>query len=151
MTTESPHRSLRTRQQTARILSWLGVLPFAAMALVAWTGAPEWLLHLLVGYGVLSLAFMGGTLWSAALDRPAEPEAPLVASIILVLAALPALLLPLISAALLLAVLFALHALAEYLWARESQAGWYKRMRLAISASVIALLIVTVLVEFAQG
>lgn len=151
MPTESPHHSSRTRQQTARFLGWLGVLPFAAMALVAWTGAPEWLLHLLVGYGVLSLAFMGGTLWAAALDRPSEPEAPLVASVILVLAALPALLLPLVSAALLLAVLFGLHALAEYLWARESQAGWYKGMRLGISASVITLLIVTALVELAQG
>lgn len=151
MTTEPVHHSSRTREQTARFLGWLGVLPFAAMALVAWTGAPEWLLHLLVGYGVLSLAFMGGTLWSAALDRPAEPEAPLVASIILVLGALPALLLPLVSAAILLAVLFGLHALAEHLWARESQAGWYKRMRLGISASVITLLLVTMLIELAQG
>lgn len=142
---------MRSRQQTARILGWLGVVPFAALALVAWTGAPGWLLDLLVGYGVLILAFMGGTLWAAALDRPEEPEAPLIASIILVLAGLPALLLPLVSAALLLAVLFGLHALAETLWARDAQAGWYKRMRFGISASVIALLIVTALVELAQA
>ncbi|NEZ02532.1 DUF3429 domain-containing protein [Wenzhouxiangella sp. XN201] len=147
MPTESSHHSSRTRQQTALILGWSGVVPFAAMALVAWTGAPEWLLHLLVGYGVLILAFMGGTLWAAALERPSEPEAPLVASIILVLAALPALLLPLVSAALLLAVLFGLHALAESLWARESQAAWYKGMRLGISATVIALLVLTFLIE----
>lgn len=139
--------STRTRQQTARLLGWAGVLPFAAWALVAWTGAPGWLIELLVGYGVLILAFMGGTLWAAALDRPSEPEAPLVASILIVLAGLPALLLPEISAALLLAVLFALHWTAESIWVRQAQRGWYRRMRLGISATVVSLLVVVFLIE----
>jgi len=138
---------MRNRQQTARILAWAGVLPFAAWALVAWTGAPDWLMELLVGYGVLILAFMGGTLWTAALEQPQESEAPLIASIVCVLAALPAFLLPKISAALLLAVLFALHWTAEYIWIRRAQAGWYRRMRMGISASVITLLILTALIE----
>jgi hypothetical protein len=138
---------MRSRQQTARILGWAGVLPFAAWTLVAWTGAPEWLVELLIGYGVLILAFMGGTLWVAALDKPRESEAPLVASIVLVLAALPAFLLPAVSAALLLAVLFALHWTAEYLWVRQAQPGWYRRMRMGITASVITLLILAVLIE----
>lgn len=138
---------MRSRQQTARILGWAGVLPFAAWALVAWTGAPDWLLELLVGYGVLILAFMGGTLWAAALDKPREPEAPLIASILIVLAALPAFVLPTISAALLLAVLFALHWTAEHLWVRNAQPGWYRRMRMGVSAAVIALLALTVVIE----
>lgn len=138
---------MRSRQQTARILGWAGVLPFALWTVVAWTGAPDWLMELLVGYGVLILAFMGGTLWAAALDNPQEPEAPLIASIVFVLAALPAFLLPAISAALLLAVLFALHWTAEYLWVRGAQPGWYRRMRMGISASVVALLILAVLLE----
>lgn len=147
MSYESASPSNRTRQQTARILGWAGVLPFAAWTLVAWTGAPNWLMELLVGYGVLILAFMGGTLWTSALDKPQEPEAPLIASILIVLAALPAFVLPAISAALLLAVLFALHWTAEYLWVRKAQPGWYRRMRMGITASVIALLILAVLVE----
>lgn len=138
---------MRNRQQTARILGWAGVLPFAAWTLVAWTGAPDWLMELLIGYGVLILAFMGGTLWSAALDKPQESEAPLIASIILVLAALPAFRLPAISAALLLAVLFALHWTAEYLWVRQAQPGWYRRMRMGITAAVITLLVLAVLIE----
>lgn len=138
---------MRDRQQTARILGWAGVLPFAAWALVAWTGAPNWLIELLVGYGVLILAFMGGTLWAAALDKPQEPEAPLIASIVIVLAALPTFVLPEFSAALLLAVLFALHWMAESVWVRKSQPGWYRRMRMGISATVVALLVITFLIS----
>jgi hypothetical protein len=147
MDRNSPNRSSRTRQQTARLLGWAGVLPFALWTIVAWTGAPGWLVELLVGYGVLILAFMGGTLWHAALDKPDEPEAPLVASIVLVLAALPAFLLPAVSAALLLAVLFALHWTAESIWIRGAQPGWYQRMRLGISISVITLLVLAALIE----
>lgn len=139
--------SSRTRQQTARLLGWAGILPFAAWVLVAWTGAPQWLVELLVGYGVLILAFMGGTLWTSALDKPQEPEAPLVASIVIVLAALPAFILPTVSAALLLAVLFALHWTAESIWVRQAQPGWYRRMRMGITATVITLLILAALIE----
>lgn len=142
---------MRNRQQTARILGWAGVVPFAAWALVAWTGAPGWLVDLLVGYGVLILAFMGGTLWAAAVEYPERTEAPLVASILIVLAALPAFVLPQVSAALLLAVLFALHWSAEYVWVRKSQAGWYRRMRLGISATVIGLLVIVFLIRLGQG
>lgn len=137
----------RTRRQTASLLSWAGVLPFAAWAVVAWTGAPDWLIELLVGYGVLTLAFMAGALWAAALSQPDKPEAPLVASIVIVLAALPALLLPAVSAAGLLAVLFALHWLAEYAWTRKAQPGWYRGMRLGVTAAVVILLVLAVLIE----
>jgi len=147
MSQMSSGRPNRSRQQTARLLGWAGALPFAAWTLVAWTGAPSWLEELLVGYGVLILAFMGGTLWTSALERPQEPEAPLIASIVIVLAALPAFILPTISAALLLAVLFALHWTAESIWVRSAQPGWYRRMRLGITASVITLLVLSVLIE----
>jgi hypothetical protein len=147
MNETSTTRPSRTRRQTARLLGFAGVLPFAAWAIVAWTGAPGWLEELLVGYGVLILAFMGGTLWASALQRPDEPGAALAASNIVVLAALPAFLLPQASAALLLAVLFGLHWLAEYVWVRQTQPGWYRAMRAAISAAVVALLILVVFIE----
>ncbi len=130
-------------QQTARLLGWLGVLPFVLMVVLAWTGGPNWVVDLVVGYGLLILAFMGGTLWTGAIERSKEPQAPLLASNLIVLAALPALLLPLGSAALLLAVLFTLHWLAERIWIGHKQAGWYRRMRTAISGVVIVLLVMT--------
>ena len=135
-------------QQTARLLGWLGVLPFVLMLAIAWTGGPKWLVDLVVGYGVLILAFMGGTLWAGAMERSKEPQPPLLASNLIVLAALPALLLPLGSATLLLAVLFTLHWLAEKIWIEHAQAGWYRRMRTAISAVVIILLVITSVVYF---
>lgn len=135
----------RTRRQTARLIGWLGTLPFMLWAAVAWLGAPDWLLALLVGYGVLSLAFMAGSVWATALLQPEKPQAPLIASIILVLAALPALLLQPQGAAGLLAVLFVLHWVAERAWLRSIQPGWYRAMRAGISALVVVLLVLALL------
>lgn len=143
-------RPLRTRRQMATILSWAGVAPFLIWAVVAWTGAPGWLIKLLVGYGVLTFAFMNGTLWAGALAQPERPEAPLVASIVLVLAALPALLLPAVSASALLAVLFVLHWVAEYAWIRDSQPRWYKGLRTATSATVVALLVLALILALGR-
>src|SRR5690625_732413 len=112
-------RPLRTRRQMATLLSWAGVAPFLIWAVVAWTGAPGWLMQLLVGYGVLSFAFMSGPLWPGARAQRDRPEAPLVASIGLVLAALPSLRLPAVSASALLAVRCELHWVAEYAWIRD--------------------------------
>lgn len=143
-------RPPRTRRQMATLLSWAGVAPFLIWAVVAWSGAPGWLIKLLVGYGVLTLAFMNGTLWAGALAHPERPEAPLVASIVLVLAALPALLLPAVSASALLAVLFVLHWVAEYAWIRDSQPRWYKGLRTATSAAVVALLVLALVLALGR-
>ncbi len=132
---------MQNRQQAAVILGWSGVIPFVVLVCCAWFGAPDWLFNLLRGYALLILAFMCGSLWDGALARPADPPLPMIISNVLVLAALPALLLPLAWALLLMAALFAIHGFAEWRWAHTLQAGWYRRLRFALSVSVVSLLV----------
>lgn len=129
------------RKQTAVVLGWAGVVPMAALAVLSVLPAPAWLTELLVGYALLILAFMGGTLWAGALERPADDPAPLLASNALLLAGLPVLLLSPAVACSWLAVLFALHALAEWRWVQRGHGGWYRRLRLMLSASVVTSLL----------
>ena len=142
---------MQNRQQAASVLGWAGVIPFAVLAVAAWIGAPDWLFDLLRGYALLILAFMCGSLWDGALARPADPPLPLIISNVLILAALPALLLPLAWALLLLAGLFAIHGFAEWRWAHSLQPGWYRRLRFALSVSVVTLLILASVLRLSSG
>ncbi|MDT8409705.1 MAG: DUF3429 domain-containing protein [Wenzhouxiangellaceae bacterium] len=139
------------QQRAARMLAWAGVIPFLALVGVSYLGAPLWLSEVLLGYALLILAFMCGSLWTGALARPAESPAPLIASNVLVLAALPSLLLPLTWAAGWLALLFALHGLAEWRWVHVGQPGWYRRLRMMISTAVVLLLLLAMLPGFANA
>lgn len=130
------------RQKTARMLGWAGIIPFAALAVTAMIGAPEPVRQLLVGYAVAILAFLNGTLWSGTLQRPSGAPTPLVASNLLLLVALPALLMPLSAAAGWLALLFGLHLVAEWRWVLSGHPGWYRRMRLMLSSVAIGLLLI---------
>lgn len=132
----------RTRQQVARILGWSGLIPFAALALAAWIGTPDWLDRLLIGYAVAILCFVCGSLWMSALQADAAAPEALVVSNALVLAALPALVLPLAWAAPWLAVLFAAQYFAEFHWVARHHAGWYRRLRTMLSSVGIVLLVV---------
>jgi len=133
-----------TRRQTAVALGWLGLLPFAGLAAATFLPAPGWLTQLLIGYALLILAFVSGSLWSSALARSEDDTpAPLILSNVLALAGLPALLLQTAPAAAWLAFLFALHAAAEWRWVRAGQPGWYRRLRLLLSTAVVALLLIT--------
>lgn len=133
---------IENRQKTSRMLGWAGITPFAALAVIGVTGAPEPVQHLLVGYAVAILAFLNGSLWAGALQRAADAAAPLIASNLLLLAALPALLMPLSAAAGWLALLFGLHLLADWRWVLSGHPGWYRRMRLMLSSLAIGLLLV---------
>ncbi|MFU8878737.1 MAG: DUF3429 domain-containing protein, partial [Wenzhouxiangellaceae bacterium] len=117
----------------------------------AWTGAPDWLETLLLGYAVVILAFMNGSLWAGAMERPADTPAPLVVSNALVLAGLVALILPLFWATSWLAVLFALHLVAEWRWVHAGHPGWYRQMRLMLSISVVGLLLIAALAGAGAG
>jgi len=140
---------MQNRQQAARILAWAGVVPFAALALISTFESPAWLIDLLLGYALLILAFMCGSLWTGALARTEDSTAPLFASNALVLAALPALLMPLAWASAWMAALFALHGLAEWRWVHHGQPGWYRRLRVALSVAVVSLLVLAALIGFA--
>ena len=130
------------RHKTAKALGWAGILPFAALALVAYFDAPASLQLLLIGYVLAILAFLNGSVWGVALERTADPSKALIASNLLVLAGLPALLMPLSAAAGWLALLFGLQLLAEWRWVLTGHPGWYRRLRLMLSSTAIALLVI---------
>lgn len=125
---------------TGRILTWSGLIPFAALALVAVLGAPEWLQLMLKVYAALILSFMAGTLWARHLQGSKGQPQMLLVSNVLVLAAWPAVLMPPYGAALWLAVLFAAHLALESPWRADDMPDWYRSLRLAVSSSAIALL-----------
>jgi hypothetical protein len=131
----------RNRQQVARILGWSGLIPFAALALAAWIGTPDWLDRVLIGYAVAILSFVCGSLWMSALQAEAARPEALVASNAIVLAALPALVLPLAWAAPWLAILFAAQYAAELRWVARGHAGWYRRLRTLLTSIGIVLLV----------
>jgi len=142
---------IENRQKTARMLGWAGIIPFAALAVTGVVGAPEPVQHLLVGYAVAILAFLNGSLWTGALQRNADAPAPLITSNLLLLAALPALLMPLSAATGWLALLFGLHLLADWRWVLSGHPGWYRRMRLMLSSLAIGLLLVAAMGGTANG
>lgn len=127
---------------TSRILTWSGLIPFGAIFALAIIGAPEWLATLLIAYGALILSFMAGTLWAQHLLGERSHWRMLIASNLLVLAAWPAILMPLAWASCWLAILFATHLLLEEPWRSDGMPGWYRRLRLAVSLSAISLLLV---------
>lgn len=130
----------RTRRQTARLLGLAGLIPFIALAGAAHFGAPGWIERLLIGYPVAILAFLSGTLWLGSLRAEADQPEALVASNLLVLAGLAALVLPLPLAAGWLAVLFASQFVAEQRWIARDQASWYRRLRTLLSGVAVLLL-----------
>ncbi|NKI35686.1 DUF3429 domain-containing protein [Wenzhouxiangella sp. XN79A] len=142
---------MQNRQQAARVLGAAGVAPFVALLVVVALGGPAWIIDLLRGYALLILAFLCGSLWADALNRPADGPAPLILSNLIVLAALVALLLPLGWAFAWLAALFALHALTEWRWTRAGQPGWYRRLRWMLSIAVTVLLAATAAVAARGG
>lgn len=127
---------------TARILSWSGLVPFGAICVFAIIGSPDWLELLLTAYAALILAFMSGSLWARHLLGERTHPRMLIASNVLVLAAWPAVLLPLAWAACWLAILFAAHLLLEEPWRAYGMPGWYRRLRLAVSLAAISLLLI---------
>ena len=138
------------RKQVARVLGWAGLVPFAVLAWISYLGVPDWIDILLVGYAVAILGFLAGTLWAGALAGESERTEALVASNVIVLAALPALVLPVAWACGLLAVLFAAELVAEWRWTRRGQAGWYQRLRATLSMIAVALLVIGALAAFSS-
>lgn len=130
-----------------RALGWGGAIPFLFLPPIAWLPVPGWLERLAIAYATVILAFMAGTLWARHLlmDRIRVPL--LVGSNVLVLLAWPALLMPLYAGALWLGALFMVHLLLDEPWRSHGLPGWYRRLRLGLSGTVIALLIVTGLID----
>jgi hypothetical protein len=138
-------------KDVSRLLGVSGLTPFALLALAGWVSLPTWINTLLIGYALAILSFLAGSLWMGALRSDAARHEPLVASKVLVLAALPALLLPLAWASGLLAALFAIHLLVEQRWIRRDLEGWYRRLRFLLSGVAIALMSLAFLGGLAGG
>lgn len=131
-------------KKTARSLGALGLIPMLALAALATAGGPDWMRVALVSYAMLILAFMAGTLWARLIYRPptaGDGRAQLIASNALVMAAWPAIAMSAPWASLWLGLLFAVHLGFDQPWRGHSGPGWYRHMRLWVSAVVIASLI----------
>ncbi|MBC7281667.1 DUF3429 domain-containing protein [Hoeflea sp.] len=131
---------------TAWFLAGLGALPFLAMA-VAGTVSPAFsAAHLggdtaFLGYGAVILSFMGGVRWGRALTlaEPALAAEQMILSVAPSLAAWLALLIDRPWSLFLLAAGFALQAAWDWKSAGTGLLpAWFGRLRLTISAIVIA-------------
>lgn len=127
--------------RTARVLGYSGLLPFVLLLGVAVVGAPDIVERVLLGYGVAILAFLCGGLWAGVIARADVDSASLIVSNALVLAALPALLLPLAWSAGLLALLFAIQVIFEQRRLGMELPRWYRRLRQLLSLGAIVLLV----------
>lgn len=132
--------------RTARMLGWGGVIPFVAMPVIAWSGGPDWIETLLLAYAAVIAAFMAGSLWARHVLVEAPTARMLIASNALALAAWPAVLMPLALGAGWLALVFAVHLFLDQPWRSHGLPGWYRRLRLGLSSSVLVLLVLTALI-----
>jgi len=130
-----------------RALGWGGAVPFLFFPPIALLSAPSWLERLALGYATVILSFMAGTLWARHLlmDRIRVPL--LIGSNALVLLAWPALLMPFHTGMLWLAALFIGHLMLDEPWRSHGLPGWYRRLRLGLSSTVIVLLIIAGLID----
>ncbi|MEN1728118.1 MAG: DUF3429 domain-containing protein, partial [Pseudomonadota bacterium] len=89
-------------------------------------------------------------LWMKQLLSDAPSSNALLASNLILLGTWPAILLPTHWASLLMAAGFTLHLLIDPPWAQGRLPKWYRRLRLILSTSAIALLTLTALIGFGR-
>lgn len=140
---------------TALVLGVAGLLPFAIGALALWMPA---LVHgsgqgLLISYGAIILAFLGGVRWGTTIGPydGRRQAFDFTASVLGSLVGLAALFLPVIPALTLLIAGFLVHALWDV---RSVEAGrlpsWYGKLRMMLTAGaelslILGLIAVTVI------
>lgn len=132
---------IESRRETARLLGWVSVIPFAALVAVAGWDPPGWLVRLLLAWGSLTLAFMAGSLWAVVLTRGEERPLGIAAGYLILLGAWPAVLLPLKWGCLWLALLFGLQLFSEWRWAIRELPAWSRRLRVGMNIAIIVLLV----------
>lgn len=146
--------SLKDVPQTARILGFLGLIPFLLGGLGVWVttfGDLRFALPIMVlAYGALIASFLGGVRWGAAMQNNRADSQPLhlVMAIMPSLVALMAFLLPLPQAFGLLIILFTAQAVLDVTASDNGDLqAWYKPLRLWLSiiacASMASLLLHT--------
>ena len=137
----------------AFLLGWLGVLPFAAFALLAATGGvlPRGAaMSGLVLYGAIILSFMGGAQWGLAMvttrGSPGAMGSRLAISVLPALAAFGLWFLPATAALLGLAAVFVALLLYDIATARAGAApAWYPALRIQLTGAVVMCLVLATL------
>lgn len=135
--------------RAALILGWLGVIPFAACAVLTVTGGVlsySATIDALVVYGAIILSFMGGAQWGLAMVTASADYKlmgfRLAVSVVPALVAFGLALMPSASALFGLATAFAalfLHDVA--LVGNDAAPAWYPALRAQLTAAVVACLI----------
>lgn len=135
--------------RAAVLLGWLGVVPFAAFASVAYA---EWLLprdvalNGMIVYGCLILSFLGGAQWGLAIATP-QPNGRTLAyrltvSVLPSLAAFCVWYLPITASLLALAALFVAWLIYDIAAARDEIApAWYPALRIQLTSAVVVCLL----------
>ncbi len=134
----------------ALVLGWLGVLPFAALALLSVAGgvlAPDAAIEGLITYAMIILSFMGGAQWGLAMrgasGRDAAEEWRLMISVLPALAAFGLSFLPASSALFGLSAAFLALLGYDLLTARAGTAPtWYPALRIQLTGAVIVCLLI---------
>ena len=133
----------RVAPRPALVLGWLGVAPFAALAMASLLdglAGDSWILRALAAYGAVILSFMGGAQWGAAMMQPSRPRAYAI-SVLPALIGWVGLALPAPWSLVELAAGFAL-LLAYDVWStgRGLTPAWYAGYRAPLTAAVVACL-----------
>lgn len=144
-------KALEPSKPVVEGLGWGGILPFLLLPVAAAVQVDPALETLLIAYGLLILAFLCGTLWMEQLLGPERSTAKVLASNLILLAAWPAIVLPLAWASALMSAGFAVHLLLDAPWRASALIGWYRRLRLRLSLVVISTLVVTLSVQIVHG
>ena len=126
--------------RSALLLGLSGLLPFIAGGIGVWLavlGDIRFALPLIIlAYGCLIAAFLGGVRWGAAMQNAARQKMPryLVMAIMPTLLALVAFMLPLPQAFILLIVLFIAQGVLDVTAVQQGQlADWYAPLRLLLT------------------
>lgn len=146
---DSPHGA-----GTARLLGWLGLLPFWGGAVTAWAAGSgpvaDGAVWLVTAYGAVILSFIGGVRWGRLLRQGERADAAAMGgfawSIVPAVVGWTALLLPVLAG---LPLMLAGFALAWWVDRRAVDAGrlprWYGALRDRLSAGVCLALGVTMI------
>lgn len=147
--TETAGKALPTGvPRVARILTYAGLVPFAAGFLLSLFGPPASLSSELAmlafkGYAAVILAFLGGVHWGLALtiDDPARQTRGLVVSVIPPLVGAVAVPLDAGPAFGIFAAAFLLQGVLDiFVFRSLRKGGWYARLRIEATAVVVVLL-----------
>ncbi len=135
-------------ERTARLLGYLGLVPFLLLGLWLISIAPDHIwragtISLLIAYGAVILSFLGGVRWGIAMAQPpAKVRRELMLAIAPALVGWIGFATPVPYAFGVLAAAFAAQGASDTLAAHDGKApAWYGRLRTVLTIVVVATMI----------